>query len=616
MHPFERDSRPRVRWWWLDGPFGEEDIAAQLSWLREKGFGGVELAWLAPLWSKSRARSPTNPEWLGEEFAGLLTLTKRACGERGLGCDFTFGSCRPFGGTCVGPGDASQTFAGPSRSLLRGSWEEPAWGRVLNHLSAEALRDYAASMARAFAGGLDRATSALFCDSWEIRKDDLWDPGLWDVFEERFGYDLRPFAAEGLEDAHARYDHRKLISEVVIREFYKAFTSVCHELGARSRVQCHGSPTELLSAYAAVDIPETEAVLFSPHFSRVPASAAALAGKPVVSCETFTCLYGFPSRDNPVPRELWKREQAADLKLLADGLFAQGVNQIVWHGMPYWSAARPDAAEFYASVHVGPGCAFDGELTAFNDYLRRVSDLMRRGRTCGRLAVYLPFEDQVLRGRLPRSLQVPGSQDFAEMRYVRVPEAAEGYAPLWVSGAFLADSEVRGGRLHCGGQTFEALYVDARFVDYATLVEMRRLAGEGLPVVLKRDPEEPGRLRHDDYGAVRDALRSLAVADLSETPARPPVRGGTLPWFWVREEGGATRLFFAPPKARGLRYPMTYGQSKADGVETVDVEIDVEGEYRPVSLRFAPYQSIVLRVERGEVVFEDVTYEPPPAVVG
>ena len=38
-----------------------------------------------------------------------------------------------------------------------------------------------------------------------------------------------------------------------------------------------------------------------PHFSRIAASAAALSGKPVVSAETFTCLYGFvtPTTSSP-----------------------------------------------------------------------------------------------------------------------------------------------------------------------------------------------------------------------------------------------------------------------------------------------------------------------------
>src|SRR5262249_45689558 len=142
---------------------------------------------------------------------------------------------------------------------------------------------------------------------------------------------------------------------------------ICREHGACSRVQCHGAPTDLLSAYAAVDIPESEAILFDPPFSRIAASAAALAGRAVVSAEAFTCVYGFIAPAYLEPYRYWHKEQVADMKLLADALFAHGVNQIVWHGMPFNPPGGRN--EFYASVHVGPDAAFAGELRAFNRYL-------------------------------------------------------------------------------------------------------------------------------------------------------------------------------------------------------------------------------------------------------
>jgi hypothetical protein len=53
-----------------------------------------------------------------------------------------------------------------------------------------------------------------------------------------------------------------------------------------------GAPTDLLTAFALVDVPETEALLYEPSFSKIAASAASLAGKKVVTAETFTCAYG------------------------------------------------------------------------------------------------------------------------------------------------------------------------------------------------------------------------------------------------------------------------------------------------------------------------------------
>ena len=216
----------------------------------------------------------------------------------------------------------------------------------------------------AFAEGLRGSPSALFCDSLEIETRRLWDPKLWDRFAERFGYRLEDLEDQIDDDPDLRYDYRTMIAEAILHEFYEEFAAICRRHGAFSRVQCHGAPTDLLAAYAAVDIPESEAILFPPPFSRIAASAAALSGKPAVSAETFTCLYGFVTRTNLEPYRYWHKEQVADLKLLADALFANGVNQIVWHGMPFNGPAGRN--EFYASVHVGPDCAFAAELPAFN----------------------------------------------------------------------------------------------------------------------------------------------------------------------------------------------------------------------------------------------------------
>ena len=84
-------------------------------WLRDNQFGGVELAWLCPLWEGLDTESAELPLWLGDKFIELLSITKKRCDELGLGCDFTFGSSWPFGGTLVQAEDATQTFDGLGR---------------------------------------------------------------------------------------------------------------------------------------------------------------------------------------------------------------------------------------------------------------------------------------------------------------------------------------------------------------------------------------------------------------------------------------------------------------------------------------------------------------------
>jgi hypothetical protein len=608
---FHGTSKPYTRWWWLAGPFEREDISCQLAWIRSNGFGGVELAWIWPSWLHDAAPGIT---WLSAEWSDLVAFTKQEADRLGLGCDFTFGSCWPFGGSAVRRRDAARTFHVLSGRRLRGSWEErdgkPLY--VLNHLDRGALRHYADALMPAFAEALRGSKSALFCDSLEIDTRRLWDPKLWSQFTERSGYSLKGLDDLIDDDPALRFDYRTLIAEAILREFYEEFAEICRTHGAISRVQCHGAPTDLLAAYGTVDIPESEAILFDPPFSRIAASAAALAGKPVVSAETFTCLYGFATPSYLEPYRYWHKEQVADLKLLADSLFAQGVNHIVWHGMPF--NGRRGRNEFYASVHVGPDATFATELPGFNRYLERVSSILKLGRTQSRLAIYLPNEDNRRLDQIPEAERTPAAIYRWEMRHVRVPRDAEAFAPLWISRAFLCGAKVVDGRLCVADCAFSALLIDVDWLDGDALAEVVRLAGAGLPVVLGRTPRSPGRLSRADYQALLEALKARpnVVDQLGKSGAAPLVSGDDLPPFWARLTAGALYLFFAHPKARELRYPMRYGQSHCRDRVTRRIAVDHEGVWHALDLVFEPYQSLLVRVSRTEGArFIDVTYQPP-----
>jgi hypothetical protein len=302
----------------------------------------------------------------------------------------------------------------------------------------------------------------------------------------------------------------------------------------------------------------------------------------------------------------------ADLKLLADALFAQGVNHVVWHGMPF---NGPDGRnEFYASVHVGPDAAFASELPAFNAYLERVSALLRLGRTESRLAVYLPNEDNRRLDHIPDEERTPGAVYRWEMRHVTIPREAEGYAPLWISRAFLVRSEVVDGRLRVGDGEFSGLLIDVEWLDGDALAEVVRLADAGLPVILRRPPRAPGRRPRDDYDSLLDALiaRPNVFVRLADVGLAPLVDGDDIPPFWARRTAESLYLFFAHPKTRELRYPMRYGQSLCRERVVRRVVVQLEGVLHPLELVFEPYQSLLVRASRAEgIQFVDIEYRPP-----
>lgn len=615
---FNGSAQPWTRWWWLIGPFRHEDITYQLDWIKAQGFGGVELAWLWPSWIGNGRPDPPLPTWLGREWSALIAFAKQYADEIGLGCDFTFGSCWPFGGSCVTEEHAAQTFAGLSSQRLRGSWEEESDAPlfVVNHFRRAALEHYARSQLPAFADALRGSRSALFCDSLELDMHHAWSPELWEPFATRYGYQLEPFCHDLDKHPEVRYDYLKFLAETMLREFFVAYTDLCHEAGAWSRVQCHGALVDLLAAYGSVDLPESEAILFPPWFSRIPASAAALTGRPIVSCESFTCLYGFIHPGNIQPIRYWHRENIADLKLLADALFAQGINQILWHGMPFNGPGG--RAEFYASVHVGPDAAFAAELPAFNAYLEQVSTFLRLGNPLSRMAVYLPLEDNWMSPHLPREERVPGAQHRWELRHVSMPPETDGYAPLWVSSTFLRQARVQDGRLQVGPVTFEGLYVDCAWLDAAALEDIVRLARAGLPIVWKRDPEQPGHLPRPEYTRLLATLRSLSNvrSDPRTLGLIPLLEGRDLPYFWARQTGTHVYWFLAHPAARDVRYPLRYGQAAEAGHETRALTLHGAGRPRTVRVEFGPGQSVLLRQHRQNGVVEQIplAYRAPPAV--
>ena len=599
-HPYYPDARPWTRWWWYANPIRREQLAAQLDWLRDMGFGGVEIAWVYP-----QPGEPSGVRWLSPEWSELVAFASAYAASLGMGCDFTFGSLWPFGGTAVPPEDAAQNHDGPSPQRLRKSWESPADGLILNHLDARALERYAARMATALAPALTgERRSAFFCDSWEVKTEGLWTAGFGEAFLARFGYDIQPLMPGLDEHPDARYDYRKLIGEYVLREFYQPFTRLARRHGGFARVQCHGAPTDLLAAYAAAEVPESEALLFDPEFSQIAASAAVLAGRPLVSAEAFTCLYGWHRWPGPGPHQ--GAERIGDILLLGEALVANGVNHLIWHGMPLRpeppAAAGETAHWFYASVHLGPDAAFVDDLAGCNAYLRRICEAMRLGAPYTDVAVYLPLEDRRMLDKLPEHLRKPSGEYHWELHDLRFPAELEGYQPTWVSATFLRDAECRHGVLHCGKTEFSSLYVDCEWLDADALAAILRLAKQGLPVCLKRSPQQPGRTATPHYAEMLAALtRSGSVADhFAEVVVRPPLLSGpALPPHRCRVVGDDLVVFFAHPAACGLTFPMVPGQSLAAVPVELPVTVQWLGQRVEVLLQFFSAGSFILVVSPG-----------------
>ncbi|NLP05820.1 hypothetical protein GX411_07700 [Candidatus Fermentibacteria bacterium] len=609
---FYPDARPWTRWWWFSGEIREEDVRSQLKWLRDNGFGGAEIAWVYPQpWGRP------GPRWLSREWTAIVAKAKAVACEYGLGLDYTFGTLWPFGGSFVEEADSAMDFDGPIGKRLERSWEEPYAppGRILNHLDRAALERYASRMGQALAPAMEGRPSGLFCDSWEVPSERLWTRGFGERFRERFGYPIEPHMNELDSVPDARFDYRRLLADMIVEEFYEPFTRIARRLGGFSRVQAHGSPTALLAAYATADVPETEAILFDPPFATVAASAAALSGGTIVSSESFTCMYGW--KPWPGPGRFQGREQAADIKLLGDALMANGVNHIVWHGMPF--NPRGGSARFYASIHVGYDSAFRDEQQGLNAYFESVCTQMRRGVSRFDLAVLLPLEDNWMRGALPAELRKPSAEHYWELQHLALPDGLEGFRPFWISAPFLRECSFEEGLLRCGHASARALLVDVEWLEAGTLASVLELARRGLPVCVRRKPAQPGRMRSESFEKDFAALVSLPnVSNILSRifPGRSLIEGRDIPEYWCRSDSSRTLFFFANPLSRSLKYHMKLGQSHQRDIVKTTIHANVYGRQVELRLAFNRYDSLLVSIDRaGGVEIDNLGYSPPDPVV-
>ena len=613
--------KPYTRWWWFSSEIDTNDVRDQLVWLKDNEFGGVEIAWIYPMFLDS---ATAHTDFLSPEWAKPVVLAKRVADSLGLGCDFTYGTLWPFNDVDLPAGDQTRDYFDTIEPARRGyTWDFPREARIINHLDHNAFYRYADKMNRGLADAYKGRKSGLFVDSWEVETQYLWTPGFGETFRQEHGYDIEPYmeARTLLDTANAEvfYDYMHTLSGYVLREFYKPFADNAASVGAFSRAQCGGAPTDLLTAFTLVDVPETEAILYEPSFSKIAASAATLAGKPVVTSETFTCAYGWTSlryQNGHGHSPYQGKEQIADLKLICDALFANGTNQIIWHGFPFNKVG--DTSNFFyttCQISTSPLNNLNGDnLKNFNRYMTTVSQYMRKGQNYSDLAVYMPLEDAWMGGFYPDSLRKVKAFFWGqyEMRFINTPEEYKGLQPTWVNEHFLKTATFANDELVCGKARFKALYSEVEYMELGALKEILRLAKDGLPVLLARDPKEPGRVKHTEYADILAQLQQLPnfQRTASQSQFTPLIAGDDLPDFWCRKDGDIYYVFVANPLTQTIEYPLQYCYAFTDKGSTRQITVNHHGKSERITLTFKPMESLLMKIDKEGVQFIDLGFTP------
>lgn len=384
-------------------------------------------------------------------------------------------------------------------------------GYVMNHFSARAVKNYLERFEHAFAGQ-PVYPHHFFNDSYEVYNAD-WTEGLFDEFLARRGYKLEEHLPEFLEkdgrtDAVCRLisDYRETLGELLQENFTRQWTDWAHRHGSQTRNQAHGSPGNLIDLYATVDVPECEGFglsdfgirglrkdsLTRPNDSdlsmlKYASSAAHIAGKPLISSETFTWLTEH------------FRTSLSQCKPDMDLMFVSGVNHAFFHGTTYSPA---DAAwpgwKFYATVDMSPTNSIWRDAPAFFQYISRCQSFLQMGKPDNDFLVYLPVYDMwnEQKGRLLMfdiHSMAKRAPRFIEAVH-RINDA--GYDMDYVSDNFIRTATCRNGRIvTSGGAAYRALVIPGvRLMPADVLRKLLNLACEGATIVfLDRYPEDvPG----------------------------------------------------------------------------------------------------------------------------
>lgn len=546
MNPKNAPPAQRLwtRWWWLGCAISEKDITAELVALRDAGFGGVEIS---PIYAPD-APGYTPVDYLSPVFEQRFRHAVRTARAHNMDVDCILGTGWPYGGPWIGNVHRAQglsvipaaqrkrpdgaveiaatrdlvALAVPTRQQVKRSGPGGA-GNVVDPFS----RDATAAFLKPIDAFLNRLGSdtprAVFNDSWEVYGATT-TAGIAESFEKTAGY---PFAdalaalapkSQSTNAKAQRSDYAAHLEALAHSEFLTPWTMFAHSHKAKTRLQAHGSPGNLIDFYAAADIPEAEQFGCGPlvlsgreplvaipkpvshevaveemFICTLAASAAQLTGKPLVSAEAFTWL----GEHGAAPLDHIRAE--------VDELFLAGINHIFCHG----TAASPADAPwpgwmFYASNHFGPTNPWFTHLKPLTDYVARAQSLLQESTIDADALVYFPIWDG--RGNLDQASPVTtytlhGTADWLRAGMPGLSRLVQQWFRDGSQISMFSDSLIEqikignGGQLTSHGSTWKCIVVsECTTMPETTFGRIVKLANEGAHVIFigKHPQQVPG----------------------------------------------------------------------------------------------------------------------------
>jgi hypothetical protein len=449
------DARPMMRWWWFGPAVVKPELEREILAMKAGGIGGFEIQPVYPMELDDAERGIHNVPYLSPEFLDAVGFANRTGRANGMRVDMTLASGWPYGGPHVKVGEAAarlrqavvdvpvgaasfplpvimngekliaafigsgvdpasltplQVQAGADGRAAIAPADAPrkvvvyiasrtgqqvkraalgAEGFVLDHLSRKAVDHHLATVAEPLMKAFgDTPPYAVFSDSLEVYNTD-WTDDFAAEFKRRRGYDIVPhlpavFTGQGPDAPALRRDWALTQTELVNERYLTPIDDWAKKHGTQFRSQTYGEPAVSLSSNRLVALPEGEGPQFREFsFTRLATSAGHLYGRPVISAETWTWLHSPAFAATPL-----------DMKVEADRMLLEGVNQFIGHGWPYTppGTIEPGYA-FYAAAVFNDHNPWWNVMPDVTGYLTRMSWLMRQGEPANQVAVLLPNDD-------------------------------------------------------------------------------------------------------------------------------------------------------------------------------------------------------------------------------
>lgn len=511
-------------------------------------------------------------------------------------------------------------------------------GFTLDHYSKEAFDAYTQPYDKALKG-MEGDIRAIFNDSYEVYGTD-YTPGFFELFKKRRGYELASYLPQLLDTMpdetgdRVKSDYRETISDILLDNLAGRWTGWAHTKEYKTKLQAHGSPGNLIDLYAASDIPECEtfgSMPFDiPGFRReksdiregdadrimlkFASSAAHIAGKPLVSSETFTWL-----------REHFKTA-LSQCKPEAEELFLAGVNHIFLHGTTYApQRASWPGWKFYASVNFHPNTTIWEDAPGLFSYIARCQSMLQAGEADNDVLLYWPVYDtwgKTLGGSRFFQFKIHDLNQW--LHGTSFYETAntlldEGYMVDFISDRFVAAAITEKGEIQLPGGKYKAIVVpDCSKMPLTTLKKLITLKKRGGKVIFLGVPESVPGLK--DYQEENEKLRELISENGLETASggeitqklnRAGIRPEKLAGYglkFIRRNQEGEKIYYLVNHTDKAVNDIIPIHTKTAGVRIMDpltgktgsAQITPQGEYTGVRVDMEPGESLFLKTSEDK----------------